>query len=405
MFTFPEGFLWGAATSSHQVEGDNFFNDWWKWEQSGGGLDRSSAACRHFSLYKEDFALARSLGHNAHRFSIEWSRVEPEEGHFSQSALDHYSSVLDALAANDLEPVVTLYHFTSPAWFSRKGGWLKRANTACFCRYIEKMTGVLSGKARYLVTVNEPLVYAYHSYLTGVWPPQQRSFIKAARVSRNLLSAHELAYRIIHDRCGVYKNTAPSVSVAHHMQYFMPWRPGIWNQLGVFLRDMMFNRMFLDAAFHAGTLDYIGLNYYTRQLVSVEIPGLRSLLSGTRSDNAWDKSSLGWDIYPHGLSEILLSLRKYALPVLILENGIATVDDRERAGFIKSHLEAAAGAIKAGVDLKGYFYWSLLDNFEWDKGFAPRFGLVEVDYATQERRARESASWFSRVCRTGELPE
>ncbi len=405
MVKFPEGFLWGAATSSHQVEGDNFFNDWWKWEQSGGGRDRSSAACRHFSLYREDFALARSLGHNAHRFSIEWSRVEPEEGRFSQEALEHYSSVLDALAANGLEPVVTLHHFTCPSWFSGRGGWLKPANTAYFCRYIEKITGALSGKARYWVTINEPIVYAYHSYLTGAWPPQRRSFSKALLVSRNLLSAHERAYRIIHERCGAYKDSAPSVSVAHHMQYFMPWEPGIRNRLGVFLRDMMFNRMFLDAAFRSGTLDYIGLNYYTRQLVSVEGGDPRLLLSGTRSDTACEKNSLGWDIYPRGLSEILLSLRKYALPVLILENGIAAADDKKRVSFIKSHLAAAAAAMNAGVDLKGYFYWSLLDNFEWDKGFAPRFGLVEVDYNTQERRVRESASWFSRVCRTGELAE
>ena len=405
MFAFPEGFLWGAATSSHQVEGDNVRNDWWRWEQESAAREKSSAACRHFILYKEDFALAASLGHNAHRFSIEWSRIEPEEGRFSQEALDHYSSVLDALAANKMEPIVTLHHFTNPVWFSDKGGWLNPANTAYFIRYVEKIVRLLAGRARYWVTVNEPLVYVYHSYLTGSWPPQKQSYFSAFKAAGNLFTAHKRAYRMIHDLYRRNNLAHPFVSIAHHMQYFMPWQRGIRNSLGVFLRDRMFNRMFLDAACRSGTLDYIGLNYYTRQLVNVEAWAPRSFLTGVRSDAGCAKNYLGWDIYPSGLFNILLSLKKYGLPVFILENGICVEDDRIRSDFIRQHLKAAAGAINAGVDLKGYIYWSLLDNFEWDKGFGPRFGLVEIDYATQERRIRDSAREFSRVCLTGELTE
>jgi len=405
MVAFPEGFLWGAATSSHQVEGDNVRNDWWRWEQENAAYEKSAGACRHLSLYKEDFALAASLGHNAHRFSIEWSRIEPEEGRFSREALDHYSSVLDALAVNKLEPVITLHHFTNPVWFSDKGGWLDPSNIVYFTRYAEKVVRFLAARARYWVTINEPLVYAYHSYLTGSWPPQKQSYFNTLRVAGNMLTAHKRAYRMIHDLYSRNNLPEPFVSIAHHMQYFMPWKRGIKNSLGVFLRDRMFNRIFLDAAYRARTLDYIGLNYYTRQLVNVEDWAPQSFLTGVRNDPGCAKNSLGWDIYPLGLFNILLSLKKYGLPVFILENGICIDDDRIRADFIRQHLKEAAGAISAGVDLKGYIYWSLLDNFEWDKGFGPRFGLVEVDYATQERKIRDSAREFSRVCLTGELPE
>lgn len=404
MVTFPKEFLWGAATSAHQVEGNNTRNDWWQWEHGSGLKEVSGEACRHYSFYKNDFAIARSLGHNAHRFSVEWSRIEPEEGKFSQEALAHYRDVIEELISQKLQPIVTLHHFTNPSWFSAKGGWSRSRNIGYFTRYAEKVVAALGEKVKYWVTINEPLVYAYHSYVTGNWPPQEKSYAQAMRVAGNLSAAHIRAYRLIHEfyfRRGAA--FSPMVSIAHHMQYFMPCSGGWRNKVGAYIRDRLFNRMILDKIYRAGTLDFIGLNYYTRQLVCVRNWSLKAFLSDNCVDHSCPKNSLSWDIYPQGLFNSLRSLKKYRLPVVILENGICTPDDGQRWDFIRRHLEMVSRAIGSGVDVRGYIYWSLIDNYEWDKGFSPRFGLVDVDYSTQGRKIRESALKFARVCRTGEL--
>jgi beta-glucosidase len=403
MIIFPKEFLWGAATSAHQVEGNNTRNDWWQWEHDSGLEERSGDACRHYSLYKDDFASANSLGHNAHRFSLEWSRIEPEEGNFSQEALAHYREVIEELISQKLQPIVTLHHFTNPSWFSAKGGWLRRRNIFYFSRYVEKVVSAFGDKVKFWVTINEPLVYVYHSYVTGNWPPQGRSYLQAMRVASNLSAAHIRAYRLIHQFYSREGLLSPMVSIAHHMQYFMPCSGDLKDKLGAYIRDRLFNRVFLDKIYRAGTLDFIGLNYYTRQIVRVKKWALQSLLSDNYVDPACQKNSLSWDIYPQGLFNLLQSLRKYSLPVIILENGICTLDDGQRWDFIRGHLEMINSAISSGVDIRGYIYWSLIDNYEWDKGFSPRFGLVEVDYSTQKRTVRESALKFERVCRTGEL--
>ncbi|MBU0709104.1 MAG: glycoside hydrolase family 1 protein [Candidatus Omnitrophica bacterium] len=405
MIQFPKGFLWGAATSAHQVEGNNQKNDWWEWEKKVGLKDASGNACRHYEFYKDDFDLARQLNHNAHRLSIEWSRIEPEEGNFSTAEIAHYIDVIDALKQRNIEPIVTLHHFTNPLWFAKLGGWQNKKAPEYFLRFTNKIVGVLSDKVRFWVTINEPMVYVYHSYVLGQWPPQCKYLFKSQEVVDNLLLAHIKSYRAIHS---IYKKVhlpAPCVSIAKNMQPFMPCIPNLKNKIGTYLRNKFFNLAFLKKLIRSRTLDFIGINYYTRGLIEVKRWGLENLFLDVCSKNhsSLRKNSLGWDIYPQGLYLILMQLKKYNLPVFILENGICTADDNLRWEFICEHLKNLNLAMQKGVKVLGYTYWSLLDNFEWAQGFTPRFGLIEVNYNNYQRTIRESARKYSLICEKGAL--
>lgn len=405
MIEFPKGFFWGAATSAYQVEGDNVNSDWWKWEKEAGLRETSGRACRHYQLYKEDFYLAKFLHHTAHRLSIEWSRIEPRQREFSFPQIEHYKDVISALREFGLEPVVSLHHFTNPLWFARSGGWERKDASRHFLRYTEEIVEALCGNVRYWITINEPLVFVCQSYIMGKWPPQEKSFLKALRVERNLADAHIKAYSLIHS---IYKRknlSAPYVSVAQNMQAFVSCDGSLTNKISGFLRDKFYNFSFLEKLIRHKTLDYIGVNYYTRGLVHVRGWGLANLLldSCNADHHPLKKNCLGWDIYPEGLYQLLIRLKKYNLPVFITENGICTENDAERWEFIRDHLKYIALAITQGVHVIGYIYWSLIDNFEWDKGFGPRFGIIAMDYATSTRTVRESAKKFSSVCKTGVL--
>jgi beta-glucosidase len=405
MIKFPEDFLWGAATSAYQVEGNNTNSDWWAWEKSLSLKEVSGQACRHYELYAQDFDLARSLNHNAHRLSLEWSRIEPEEGKFSSQELEHYTDVILSLKERNLEPIITLHHFSNPLWFARLGGWQNRKAGAYFLRFVEQVVNKLKDKVRYWVTINEPLVYVYHAYILGSWPPQVKSFLKAGGVQRNLVTAHIHAYRLIHR---IYQNNkleAPYVSIAKNMPAFVPCSPTLKNRISTYLRKKLFNFNLIDKLVRYHCLDFIGINYYTRTLVEVERWNFRNLMIDVCKNNhhPLPKNSLGWDIYPQGLYNLLLKLKKYNLPIIILENGICTDDDNLRWDFIAEHLENIHLAMEQGVNLIGYIYWSLIDNYEWDKGFGPRFGLIEVDYNSYRRTLRESARKFAAVCKTGRL--
>ena len=407
MIQFPANFLWGAATSSYQVEGFNAYNDWWAWEQSLGKGLASGAACRHYELFNEDFDLARSLHHNAHRFSIEWSRIEPREGEILAHEVEHYRQVVLALKARGISPIVTLHHFTNPQWFMKLGGWGKKENLRYFLRFVERIVSALAPDVHTWLTVNEPLVYVYYSYLRGEWPPQIKSVRSAKLVRDNFIRGHICAYQIIQALYRKKNLPAPSISIAHHMRYFSPCAPTLKNTLGVWLRDREVNFTFIEHLLRAHTLDFIGVNYYTRELVDVSGWGIRQLYSESCSKNHHPvkKNDLGWDIYPEGLYELLRRLKRYNLPILITENGICTHDDNLRWEYIREHIKAVHRALQEAVQVKGYLYWSLLDNFEWDKGFGPRFGLVEMDYATCARKVRQSAKRFAEVCQRGALED
>lgn len=402
---FPENFFWGASTAAHQVEGANTFSDWWQWEQDAGLKDVSGEACRHYSLFNEDFDIARSLHHNAHRFSVEWSRIEPWEGQFSAAALAHYKNVISALRTRGIEPLVTLHHFTNPLWFASRGGWESKKSVDYFLRYVEKTVEALGQTVQYWITINEPLVYIHQSYILGLWPPQKKSLSVANTVKRNLLTAHVKAYRYIHDWYRERNLASPLVSIAKNMQAFEPCGSSFRNKTSTFLKDYFFNFHFIEQLLCRKSLDFIGVNYYTRGLVDVDSWDLKGLLLNvcTKGHSTLKKNFMGWDIYPAGLYALLMKLKKYKMPVYILENGICTADDNERWEYIRAHLEKIHAALGRGVDIRGYMYWSLMDNFEWDKGFAPRFGLVDVNYDTYERIVRKSALKFARVCQTGIL--
>ncbi|HRZ15030.1 MAG TPA: glycoside hydrolase family 1 protein [Candidatus Omnitrophota bacterium] len=404
MIRFPKDFLWGSATSSHQVEGDNRANDWWEWEQKGHGKQPSGEACRHYQLYEKDFDLAQQLHHNCHRLSIEWSRIQPDPDSFSESAIAHYQQVINALRARGMEPIVTLHHFTNPRWLARIGGWENKRTVDYFCRYVEKMALIFSPRVRYWVTINEPLIYAYFSYFAGDWPPQKKSFLALWRVRNRMIAAHIKAYRAIHR---IYKQAGlprPMVGVAHHLMAFVACEKTFRNRLAVSVRNSVINLGLLKVL-AARSLDFIGINYYSRNLIDTENWSLHSILSAVcrRQHDILPKNEMGWEIYPRGLYDMLLSLKRYRLPVFILENGVCVSDDRLRWDFIREHLKSVACAIEQGVDVRGYMYWSLLDNFEWDKGFVPRFGLIGIDYQTFERTVRDSARRFAQVCKTGIL--
>jgi beta-glucosidase len=404
---FPRGFLWGAATAGHQVEGDDRASDWWEFEQAGRLPFAAGEACRHYQLFEQDFELARSWGHNAHRFSIEWSRIEPREGVWDRDALDHYRDVVRALRRRGMEPLVTLHHFTNPAWFTRAGGWEVRGSADRFARYVDRVAGHLD-QVRWWITVNEPTVYAKNAFVAGHWPPCRRDDWRAAwRVVRNLGRGHRLAYDILHRH-----RPDARVGFAHSAPLVVPRAPPRpLDRLAAGLRDLVLNRLpvWLMAGAFGRRFDFIGLNYYARTVVHWQPAGIAALFGRDWLDDDQGRprafSDIGWEIYPEGLKQQLERFARYRVPLLITENGIATRDEELRTDFLRAHLRALAEALAAGVPIAGYCYWSLMDNFEWTLGTAPRFGLAATDFATQQRLPRPAAAYFAQVCKTNALPD
>lgn len=385
-YHFPKGFLWGTATSAHQIEGNNRYSDWWRAEQQGTLLYKSDEACDSYNRYEEDFDLAKNMHNNAHRLSIEWARIEPRDGHFDRSAIEHYRMVLRALKARGLEPFVTLHHFTNPTWFADKGGWKSKKAPYYFERYVRYVAEYLGTEARFWITVNEPFIVHSAGYLEGRWPPFHRfDLVGFVRAVRNMAEAHRRAAPLLRAR-----NSAAQVGIAKNSNYYRPAR-GIFfpfNYVLAALVSFLRDRWFLNAI--AKQQDFIGLNYYNYYNVHV----LRGFYQSGKN-----KSDFGWEVYPEGIYQALKKLTRYSKPIYITENGIADADDNQRPDFIRDSLRAVHRAITEKVDVRGYFYWSLLDNFEWTEGFTQRFGLVEMDFATQKRMPRKSATIYSDFCK------
>ncbi len=402
----PQDFLWGAATSSHQVEGANRWNDWWAYEQAGRLPEKSGAACRHFELFDSDFDLALAAGHNAHRFSIEWSRIEPVEGSWNRHAIDHYEAVIDSLLARGLEPVPTLFHFTLPSWVAERGGWARGETVSLFARFVDRLADRLAGKVRYWVTINEPTVYVKHGYVVGDWPPcRGRAWGGAVRAAIHLARAHRAARSKV-------RSADPSAKVgfAHSAPLIQPCDPSSpRDRLAAWTRDAVLNRAFfrLLGAGPEPSFDFLGINYYTRTIVSGRgrgvIPFAGTECTADHHADRGARSDMGWEIYPDGLFTTLDRFSRYGVPILITENGVATTDEELRTRFLVDHVQAVARALEEGVDVRGYFYWSLMDNYEWTLGTAPRFGLFGVDFATQRRTARPIVDRFGVICRSPEL--
>lgn len=405
--TFPKNFMWGASVSAHQVEG-GLRNQWTVWEQENASTKAAQAphqfgdleswetvaaeakqpamyvsgkATQHREKYEEDFDFLKRMNMNTFRFSIEWSRIEPEEGAWNAEAIEYYKRYIKALKKRGIEPVVTLFHFTLPLWFSELGGFEKRRNSKYFVRYAQKIIRELGISVRYIITVNEPEVYANESYLQGNWPPNRTSFWLAWRVQANLLHAHKQAARAIRLLNRRYK-----VSFAKNSPYYYAgddaWlsRASAW-WLQYIHDDYMLKR----AVRHC---DFMAVNYYFSNRVY-----------GYRVHNPDEKvSDMGWDLSPANIQYALERLHeRYQLPIMITENGLADANDAQRQWFITQTITGIHEAMKNDVKVIGYLHWSLLDNFEWDKGRWPRFGLVAVDYKTGKRTIRPSGEWFGKV--------
>jgi len=404
---FPRDFLWGAATSAHQVEGGNRWNDWSRSEREGRVPHASGEACRHWQLYESDFDLARSWGHNAHRFSLEWSRIEPKPGAWDSEALAHYARVVRALRERSMEPIVTLHHFTNPDWFTASGGWLRRDAPALFTRYVERVKDVLGGEVRYWITINEPTIYVLHGFVTGDWPPHARgAWMQAARALRGMARAHVTAYRSL--RSG---SDPPLVGFAHSSPWIVPCDPSRpADRMAAWVRDLALNRLFLrliGASRVGQPLDFLGINYYSRTFVRGERGVRRWLGEKCEQDHHPDRgpsSDAGWEVYPPGLESSLERFSRLDIPLIVTENGIATRDERLRWTYLQEHLEALGRAVARGLPVIGYLFWSLMDNFEWALGTEARYGLAEVDFETQSRSPRPAARLLAEVSRTRLVP-
>ena len=404
---FPNNFLWGVSTSSYQVEG-GAHNQWSVWELENakslaaqapyqfGDLDNwkqieldarresnyvSGAAANHYEQYERDFELARRMNLTAWRFSVEWSRVQPDEGAWNVEAVQHYKRYIQELKKRGLEPIMTLFHFTLPIWFTDKGGFEKRGNIKYFTQFVDRIVGELGTQVKYIITINEPEVYASESYYKGAWPPQRQKRLAMIQVLSNLAIAHNRAADIIHA-----KNRRFKISVAKNSAFIYP---GDDSRLSVksaataqYLADDWFLKKVIKKC------DFLGVNYY-----------ISSRIYGYRTHNPNEVvSDLGWDMQPENIGWVADRLyEKYDKPIMITENGLADANDEHRKWWLTQTILGLQRSLQNGTELLGYMHKSLIDGFEWDKGFWPRFGLVAVDYKTQKRSPRPSAVYYANV--------
>lgn len=399
MQNFNKDFFWGAATASYQVEGGIENTDWAKAAKEGR-VPPCGLACDHYNRYEADFDMAKELGHTAHRLSIEWARIEPEEGEFDVHAIAHYRQVLEALRARGMAPYVTLWHFTLPLWFAESGGFERRDSPEIFARYAAYVTTELGDLCSNFATMNEPNVYGSNGWLRGTWPPFKRFTLtdKVAitnsgrsyeaqaqkgikplllywRVMKQLAQAHNQAYRAI-------KSVAPEVTVSfvkHVIVFDANWNP--YNKIKAALSNYLWTGVFMNRV--KNHTDHIGLNYY-----------FYTQFGDTRQ---WKKTDMDWNFAPERIFDALMMLAKYKKPLYVSEAGLADHDDSDRAEYIERQVEGTRRALQAGADVRGHLYWSLLDNYEWALGFEKRFGLIEVNYDTLERTVRPSAYVYKKI--------
>jgi beta-glucosidase len=426
----PPGFLWGAATSAYQIEGSPLADGagasiWHRFSHTPGRTlngDTGDLACDHYRRSDEDVALMAALGLGAYRFSVAWARILPEgTGQLNQRGLDFYRGLVDRLLEQGIEPMLTLYHWDLPEALDARGGWTSDASPEWFADYARILFRALGDRVRFWITLNEPWVVTAGGYLFGDLAPGHRSLSEAPVVAHNLLRAHAAAFTTGRAE-GI-----PNIGLAVNLEPQYPASRAPEDLAATARRDAFINRWFLDPLF-LGTYpselegifgaawpdrtrstldalrappDFIGVNYYSRSVVQQD-PTDWPVKAGRVHREGRPHTAMGWEIYPRGLTDILVWLKeRYGNPPLyITENGAAFEDppavdgrihDRARVAYLRTHLLAAARALRRGVDLRGYFAWSLLDNFEWSYGYSKRFGLVQVDLATQRRLLKDSA--------------
>jgi beta-glucosidase len=403
---FGPDFLWGASTAGHQVEGGNH-DQWTVWELENAAQLAKTAHQRlgwlpdwpkietkasepknyisgrgveHYKRYKKDFELLKELNLNAFRFSVEWSRLEPEPGDWDAAAIEHYHDYIDELLARGIEPVLNIWHWTMPVWFTNLGGFAKKSNLKYFENFVQKIADEYGHKVRYIITINEPNVYASFGYLTGEWPPNEKSWPTFLTVYWNLTRAHNRAYKILKKNCPKLQ-----IGVAAQLANVQAKRPhNIIDEAMTKWMRYFWNWWFLNRI--KRRQDFIGLNYYFTDYYK----GIKAL------NPKLPLNDLGWYMEPEGIYPLLLrTWVRYKKPIIISENGVADENDQYRRWWLEESMVAMERALSEGVDLRGYLHWSLLDNFEWAYGWWPRFGLVAVDMRDMKRTIRPSAKWWA----------
>ena len=418
---FPKNFIWGTATAAHQVEGFNTNNNWYRWEHSFDqngksrihNSDKSGDAADHWNLYKQDINLMKNIGVNAYRFSVEWSKIMPTINKIDQDAIDHYREVCIALIDSGLVPVVTLHHFTHPLWFEDLGGFEKEENIKYFLEFSELMFNELSDIVKYWCTINEPAVYVSQGYFNGVFPPGKKDPLLAGEVMKNLLYAHTEVYHLLKS----LKNGDQSqIGLVKNITQFDPLRR--WHVLDWYfskiLNDIFTNStidLLLNGEFRfylpgmadlsytntkaIKALDFIGLNYYSRWHVKGHLNPNEPFTFEKRKQDI--QTDMPYSIYPEGFYKALNTVSKLEMPIIVTENGIADDKDDRRKLFINRYLYALFQAMQDGLVVNGYFYWSLMDNFEWAEGYSMKFGLYEVDFSSQERNLRNGSQAYKEI--------
>ena len=418
---FPKSFFWGTATASHQVEGDCTNNNWFKWESSidDNGNPRikdnqtSGLACDHWNRYNDDISLIKELGVTYYRLSLEWSKIEVEKDTFNEDVLNHYSDVIDSLIKNQIVPVITLHHFTNPIWFDDMGGFEKEGNIDHFISFCEIVFNRYSDRVKDWCTINEPEVYSVMGYFAGVFPPGEKNPQLAVEVLKNLLVAHTKVYHILKK----LPNGAESkIGIVKNIMQFDPYRR--WNLLdwmvcsivnkiynGIALSYLKTGKINVYYPFFvkmkycyndaAKATDFFGLNYYSHNHLKFKLNS-KEFFENKFFDNDI-MTDMPYVIYPEGLYRAIKSAEIVGKPIIITENGVADHKDDRRALYIERYIYAMNRAMQEGSDVRGYFYWSLMDNFEWAEGYDMKFGLYEVDFTTQNRRLREGSRKFIEI--------
>lgn len=416
---FPEGFLWGCSTAAYQVEGGNEGSNWAAWERRKG-LESCGPASNSWEMWREDVRCLQDLHANAYRFSVEWSRVEPHPGEFDEAALERYVLQARALRLAGIRPIVCLHHFSEPSWLYERWpkGWLTDAPVESYLAFVERVARALAGEVKDWVTFNEPMVWLLFGYGLGFWPPGfrrglslERTFLHNGLIDR-VAKAHAEAYKALKaedPRC--------RVSLAQNVVDLEPARAHVDDLQALQAWDRFMHTHLLDLAKSSGTLDFIGVNYYTRIYVGASrlfplgvMPGygeleralgprLFRLLGGRRGGRAL--TDMGWEVVPEGLGRVLGRLhRAYGLPLLVTENGLADATGLKREDFLREHVLSMGEAMAQGADVRGYLHWSLVDNYEWGT-FAPRFGLYSVDKdAAYKRRPANGAKYFASIAKS-----
>jgi beta-glucosidase len=416
---FPRGFLWGTATSSHQVEGNNKNNNWYAWEQEEGRIihgHKAGLACDWWGgRWKEDFDRAKESRQNAHRLSIEWSRVQPAPDRWNEDAIEHYRQMVRGLGGRGMFPLVTLHHFTDPLWLTEMGGWENEEVGEKFTVYVGKMVEALQSYVTTWCTINEPNVATVLGYVTGEFPPGVTDIQRAMQVMANQARAHAMAYHKIKEI-----QAESRVGMALNWRGFQPAKSwAVTDRLAASIFNALFNDFFprmcrdgiarlltkkVEIGGAKGTQDYLGLNYYTSEMVRFDVRARDEMfVRRTPPEDVELSPSGNIANWPEEFFRSIKWGMQFNVPIIVTENGTEDPEDSFRRRYLIEHIHQLWHAVNFNYPIKGYFHWTLVDNFEWERGWTHRFGLWELDEESQARRKRRSANLYTAICQENAL--